>query len=215
MRCKVLVVPRIIDGVKQRNEAGDPPASIHDEAIDNLRFIRSTLERAESFTGVPGLGGVAVGVIALVASVVAHRQASPLAWFAVWVGAAAVASACGVAAIVLKLRRVGGSPFTMQGRRFALSYTPPLVAGAILTAALAARGQLELLPAVWLVLYGTAVVTGGAFSVRIVPVMGVLFILLGCAAFVSPPSWGDAFMATGFGGLHLLFGAIIARHHGG
>jgi hypothetical protein len=191
------------------------PASIHDEAIDNLRFIRSTLERAESFTGVPGLGGIAVGLIALAASLVAHAQSTHLAWFAVWVGAAAIAAACGIAAVILKLRRVGGSPFTMQGRRFALSYTPPLVAGAILTAALASRGHLDLLPAVWLVLYGTAVIAGGAFSVRIVPVMGVLFVLLGCAAFLSPPAWGDAFMAAGFGGLHLVFGVIIARHHGG
>jgi hypothetical protein len=213
--CKVLRASPIIDDVKSRAETDPAPASIHDEAIDNLRFIRSTLERAESFTGVPGIGGVAVGVIALLASIVAHLQPTPLAWFAVWIAAAAVAATLGIAAVVAKLRRVGGSPFTMQGRRFALSYTPPLLAGAIITAALAARGHLEMLPAVWLVLYGTAVVAGGAFSVRIVPVMGILFILLGCTAFVSPASWADAFMAVGFGGLHLVFGAIIARHHGG
>jgi hypothetical protein len=201
--------------VKNRTGSHEAPASIHDEAIDNLRFIRSTLERAESFTGVPGIGGVAVGLVAIVASAVAHAQASPLAWFAVWVAAAAVAATLGTAAVVVKLRRAGGSPFTMQGRRFALSYTPPLLAGAILTAALAARGELQILPAVWLVLYGTAVVAGGAFSIRLVPVMGILFMLLGCAAFLAPTSWGDAFMATGFGGLHLVFGTIIARHHGG
>lgn len=193
----------------------DATASIHDEAIDNLRFIRSTLERAESFTGVPGVGGVAVGVIALVASVVAHTQDSTVGWFAVWIAAAAIAASLGIAAVVAKLRRAGGSPFTMQGRRFALSYTPPLLAGAIITAALAANGALAMLPAVWLLLYGTAVVAGGAFSVRIVPVMGIIFMLLGCAAFVAPAAWGDAFMAAGFGGLHLVFGTIIARHHGG
>lgn len=198
-----------------RAERREGPASLHDEAVDNLRFIRSTLERAESFTGVPGVGGVAIGVVALVASVVAHRQASPLAWFAVWVSAAVVAAALGIGAIVAKLRSAGSSPFTMQGRRFALSYTPPLAAGAILSAALAARGDMAILPAVWLVLYGTAIVAGGAFSIRLVPVMGVLFMLLGVAALLSPPSWGDAWMAAGFGGLHLVFGTIIARHHGG
>jgi hypothetical protein len=202
-------------GVKHHEEAGDAPVSIHDEAIDNLRFIRSTLERAESFTGVPGLGGMAVGAIAIVASVVAHAQSERLAWFAVWVAAAGASAALGIAAVAAKLRRAGGSPFTQQGRRFALSYTPPLVAGAILTAALASRGHLDILPAVWLVLYGTAVVSGGAFSVRVVPVMGSLFILLGCVAFLAPPAWGDALMAAGFGGLHLVFGSIIARHHGG
>ena len=202
--------------MKRATREPDEPASIHDEAIDNLRFIRSTLERAESFTGVPGRGGIAVGVIALVAAVVAHTQPTPLAWFAVWVAAAVVAAASGIVAIVAKLRRrVDGSPFTLQGRRFALSYTPPLAAGAIITAALASRGELAVLPAIWLLLYGTAVVAGGAFSIRIIPVMGVLFMLLGCAAFFCPPSWGDALMAAGFGGLHLVFGAVIARHHGG
>lgn len=201
--------------MKRATREPDEPVSIHDEAIHNLRFIRSTLERAESFTGVPGRGGIAVGVIALAAAVVAHLQTTPLAWFAVWLAAAVVAAASGIVAIVVKLRRVDGTPFTMQGRRFALSYTPPLVAGAIITAALAARGELAVLPAIWLLLYGTAVVAGGAFSIRIVPVMGVLFMLLGCAAFFCPPSWGDALMAAGFGGLHLVFGAVIARHHGG
>lgn len=215
MYCKALRELRIIDGVIQTLKPDDAPASIHDEAIDNLRFIRSTLERAESFTGVPGRGGIVVGLIALAASIVAHQQANPLSWFAVWVAAAVVAAACGTVAIVVKLRRVDGSPFTMQGRRFALSYTPPLAAGAIITAALAARGDLAVLPAIWLLLYGTAVVAGGAFSVRVVPVMGLLFMLLGCAAFFTPPAWGDALMAAGFGGLHLLFGAVIARHHGG
>lgn len=201
--------------MKRATREPDEPTSIHDEAIDNLRFIRSTLERAESFTGVPGRGGIAVGVIALVAAAVAHAQPTPLAWFAVWVAAAVVAAASGIVAIVAKLRRVDGSPFTLQGRRFALSYTPPLAAGAIITAALASRGELAVLPAIWLLLYGTAVVAGGAFSIRIIPVMGVLFMLLGCAAFFCPSSWGDALMAAGFGGLHLVFGAVIARHHGG
>ena len=201
--------------MKRATREPDEPASIHDEAIDNLRFIRSTLERAESFTGVPGRGGIAVGVIALVAAFVAHQQSTPLAWFAVWVAAAVVAAASGIVAIIMKLRRVDGSPFTMQGRRFALSYTPPHAAGAIITPPHAARGELAILPAIWLLLYGTAVVAGGAFSIRIIPVMGVLFMLLGCAALFCPPTWGDAIMAAGFGGLHLIFGAVIARHHGG
>ncbi len=202
---------RVSQPIKEHGE----PASIHDQAIDNLRFIRTTLESAGSFTAVPGRGGLLVGAIAVAAAVAAHRAPSPRVWLVVWVVAALVAGTCGIVAIVLKMRRIGGSPFTLQGRRFALSYLPALGAGAVLTAVLGMRGDYALLPPVWLLMYGTAVVAGGAFSVRVVPLMGVLFMLAGAAAFLLPASWGDTLMAVGFGGLHLIFGLIIARHHGG
>ena len=71
------------------------------------------------------------------------------------------------------------------------------------------------IPAMWLMLYGTAVITGGAFSVSIVPVMGLSFLALGVLEVFAPGSWVNYFMAAGFGGLHLVFGGVIARKHGG
>ena len=67
----------------------------------------------------------------------------------------------------------------------------------------------------WLLLYGTAVACGGAYSVRPVPLLGLLFMALGAAAFGSPESWGTAYLAAGFGGLHIAFGLVIAKRHGG
>jgi hypothetical protein len=194
-------------------QAGAP--TLHARAIDNLSFIRSTMERATAFTAVPGWGGVAMGVTAVLATVLAYHTATESQWLAVWLSASALALAIGGWAMALKARRAGTSVFSYSGRRFVLSYVPPLVVGALLTVVLVRAGLHAALPGTWLLLYGTGVVTGGAFSVRVVPIMGLCFMALGAIALLAPPNWGDWLMAAGFGGLHLIFGLIIARRYGG
>ena len=191
------------------------PQPLRDRAVENIRYIRDAMERAGSFTAVPGWGMVAVGVSALGATWLASRQTRDADWLAVWLGEAVLAMAIGGLALVHKARAANDPLLSGPGRRFGLSFVPPIVVGALLTIALHRVAQFPLLPGTWLLLYGTAVATGGAFSVRIVPVMGVCFIALGAAALLAPAGWWPWFMAAGFGGLHMLFGAIIARRYGG
>ena len=191
------------------------PRAIHTHAIDDLRYIRDTMARAGQFSAIPGWGGAVMGVTALVASAVAGRPAESRQWLAVWLAEAAVAVLIALVAIARKARRSSAPLLATPARRFALVLLPPLAAGAVLTAVFAANGLTTRLPGCWLLLYGTSGATGGALSVRVVPVMGVLFMTLGVAAFVAPAGWGNVFMAAGFGGLHIIFGAIIARNHGG
>jgi len=184
-------------------------------AIADLRFIRQTMERSASFTAVPGWGGFVMGLSALVAAFVASRHSSSRAWLATWLADAALAALIGAWAINRKARAVNLPVFSGAGQKFALSLAPPLAAGALLTVVVYRAGAARLLPGLWLLLYGAGVVTGGAFSVKVIPVMGLCFMATGAAALFSPPSWGDAFMAAGFGGIQILFGVIIARKHGG
>jgi hypothetical protein len=192
-----------------------PPVALRDRAMDNLRYIRETMERSASFTHVSGLGGVGMGVIALAAAVVATRAANEMAWLAAWLSAAALSFAVAAPLMARKSRAEGVSLLSGPGRRFASSMTPTLLAGAALTGGLARAGLYELLPATWLLLYGASIVTGGSYSVRPVPLMGAGFMLAGVLALVSPPAWGDAYMAGAFGGLHIVFGIVIWRKHGG
>ncbi len=120
-----------------------------------------------------------------------------------------------VAMMAKKSRAEGVTLLSGPGRRFAWNMIPPLTAGAVLTVALARTGQVELLPGIWLLLYGTSVVTGGSYSVRPIPIMGAVFMLAGVGALLSPAAWGDVFMAAGFGGLHVVFGLLIWRKYGG
>jgi hypothetical protein len=197
------------------SQVKEEPPALHDRAMDNLRFIRETMERASSFTAVPGWGGVLMGATALCASFVAAMQTTRNLWLATWVVEALLALVIGGWAMDRKARRAETQVLSGPGRKFAFSYSPPILVGVLLTVVLYRAGLVNALPGTWLLLYGTGVVTGGAFSVKIVPVMGICFMLLGAVALFAPATWGTYLMAVGFGGLHILFGFIIARRHGG
>jgi hypothetical protein len=192
----------------------DDPA-LHVRAMDNLSFIRETMERATAFTAVPGWGGVGMGALALAAAAVAHTRLTTTEWLGTWLVASVAALTLGGWTMVAKARRAGTTVFSYSGRRFVLSYVPPLLVGALLSAMLVRAGLYQALPGTWLLLYGTGVVTGGAFSVRVVPLMGLCFMALGAVALFAPASWGNPLMAAGFGMLHIVFGLIIARRYGG
>jgi len=194
------------------------PVALQDQALDSLRYIRDAMSRAGAFTAVPGWGGVLMGATALVAAwaaPVSGRPSDASRWLGIWLGEAALAFAIAIMAIVRKARRSGVPLLAAPTRRFALAYAPPMIAGAALTAVFVQNGLSARLPGCWLLMYGVAVVTGGAWAVRIVPVMGLCFMALGLAAFAAPASWGDYFMAAGFGGVHIGFGLLIAKEYGG
>lgn len=183
--------------------------------MDNLRFIRETMERSAVFTAVPGWGAVAIGVAALVAAWIASGQTSPERWLTTWLVTAFVAVLIVAATTAHKLQGVEKSQFFRPLRNFAFGLTPPMLAGAVLTLALYRMGMPEALAGTWLLTYGSGIVTGGSFSVRVVPLMGLCFMGLGGVALFSPSGWQDAWLAAGFGLLHIVFGLIIARKYGG
>ncbi|OFW26740.1 MAG: hypothetical protein A3H97_00635 [Acidobacteria bacterium RIFCSPLOWO2_02_FULL_65_29] len=192
-----------------------PPAALQAHAAESLRYIRATMERAAGFSAVPGWGGMLMGATAIGAAALAHPRRLTEQWLAIWLAEAALAASIGLFAIVRKARR-SGMPLTgPAGRTFALAFVPALAAGAVLTRVLYRNGSVTDLPGSWLLLYGAAVTSGGALSVSVVPVLGVCLMALGAAALAAPASWGDAFMAGGFGVLHMAFGFVIARRHGG
>jgi len=191
------------------------PVELHDRAMDNLRYIRRTIEQAGSFTAVPGLGGVLMGSTALAAAWIAGPRTPDAGWLMVWLAEAIVALLIGILGAALKSRRAGMPLLSGPGRKFIAGFTPPMIAGVVLSAVLFRAGLGQFLPGMWLLLYGAAVLSGGWASVRVVPMMGACFMAAGTVALFWPAAPGDVFLAAGFGGLHILFGTVIASRYGG
>ena len=191
------------------------PSSVGDHAAENLVFIRQAMERGATFTSIPGLGGIVMGLVGLATSVVAAQQPSANRWLIAWLGGAAIAAIVGLVAMARKARQRGADLLGANARRFAVGMAAPFVAGAAITYALWAVENFTVMAPSWLLLYGAGVLTGGIFSIPIVRAIGVCFMTLGIAAIATPPEWGNVWLAVGFGGLHIGFGAYIARNYGG
>ncbi|MGD9564152.1 MAG: hypothetical protein AB7F88_18335 [Pyrinomonadaceae bacterium] len=191
------------------------PITLGDRAIDNVRYIREMMERSASFTAVPGYGGILMGVTAVAAAYIANQQVYLVNSLTVWLAEAALGFLIGLLAMWQKTKISGESLFSAPARKFAFGFAPPLIAGVIIVLGLWGYGHYYVMAPVSMVCYGVAVICGGAFSVRVVPVMGWCFLALGAIAFALPSNYGNLMMAASFGVLHIIFGAIIARRYGG
>jgi hypothetical protein len=192
------------------------PEPLHAHAMENLQYIRDAMSRAGEFTAIPGWGGVVIGVTALGTAAISGPADTSRRWMAWWLGEAALAAAIGAVTMTVKARRAGTPLFTPgPAYRFALAYVPPLIAGIILTPVFATIDLIGRLPGCWLLLYGCAIASGGTHAIRIVPIMGIAFMAVGTVALAAPAAWGHWLLGAGFGGLHIVFGLIIARRYGG
>jgi len=193
--------------------------SLATRALDDLQYIRSTMERAGEraarFTALPGWGGVLMGVVALIATWTAARSADPRDWVLIWLGAAIVAGLIGATDMIRKMGEERTSLLRGPAWRFVTSLLAPFLVAALMTIVLYRNGKYETLPGLWLISYGAGVVAAGGFSIGAVRAMGAAFMLAGAAAMFTPPAWGDVWMGLGFGGFHILFGLFIARTHRG
>ena len=190
------------------------PVAIDSHALGTLNYIRSSIEAAGAFA-VPGTAGVAMGAVGLAATGLACVPALSGHWIGIWLSASILASGLGVVLIARHRAGHGLTLYRGPARRFVLCLCPALLAGGVLTAVLWQSGESRLLPGMWLLLYGSVVLSATLLTapamMRLIGIMGALFVLWGAVAFELPLRWHNFVLGAGFGVLHLAFGLLIGR----
>ena len=204
-----------VQSIRKKEIEPNQPINIGDRAIDNLKFIRETMERSAIFTSVPGYGGIFMGATAVAAAAIANFQPFIRDWLTVWLIEAFLAAGIGFFAMWQKSKITNTSLLSVPARKFAMSFLPPILCAIFITFGLWRFGHFEVMIPIWILLYGAAVVCGGANSVKIVPIAGWCFVALGAIAFFLPTALGNVMMGASFGVLHIVFGAIVAWKYGG
>src|SRR4051812_253950 len=148
-----------------RPKRSEPP-EMQARAMDNLRFIRGVMESAVTFTAVSGWGQIVLGITAIVAALVASQMHLPWVRVATWVAEAGIAAGISVASMAIKSHAANMPLLSGPIRKLVLSFSPPMIVGAVLTAVLVLHGLYDYLPGIWMLLYGAAVVSAGTYSVR-------------------------------------------------
>jgi hypothetical protein len=179
-------------------------------ATATLRYIRSSMEGAV-LLAVPGSAGIVLGTMGLIATALCFVPTLRAYWVAIWLIAALLGAVVGSILLVressLRELRLVGTPL----RKFALSLSPSLGAGLVMTAVHWFGGNLHAIPGTWLLLYGCALVAASAATTRIIAALGALFILFGLAALLLSDDFQILVLGAGFGGLHIVFGLLIGR----
>jgi hypothetical protein len=192
----------------------EAPAAIESRALGTLAYIRASIESSGSMD-VPGMAGIVMGIIGVLAAVVVAQPRFAPHWLGIWLSAAAVALLLGSALVARQITQRGRSRYFGPLRKFLLCLCPALLAGAVLTLALGIAGPTNIIPGMWLLLYGCAVLSASTVTVssiaRLICVMGALFVVLGSMTFALPATTHTAMLGLGFGVLHILFGILIGR----
>ncbi len=194
------------------------PAPIESRALGTLAYIRASIESSSSMD-VPGMAGIVMGLIGVLAALVVSVPRWSSEWLAIWLVAAILALLLGGALVARQVAQRGHARYWGPARRFLLCLCPALMAGAVLTFVLWDAGLSGVIPGMWLLLYGCAVLSASTVTTagvaRLICIMGMMFAALGAAAFLLPAAAHNSMLGLGFGAVHIVFGILIGRQpHG-
>ncbi len=190
------------------------PIPIESRALGTLAYIRASIESAGSMA-VPGRAGIVMGIIGIIATLASSLPRLAVHWLTIWLIAGAIALLVGGAMMAREAALSGHARYLGPVRKFLFCLCPALLAGAVLTLVLWLAGNTSLIPGVWLLLYGCAVLAASTVTIprtmSLIRIMGCLFMLLALLAFAAPANMHTLILGTGFGALNSIFGVLIGQ----
>jgi hypothetical protein len=187
---------------------GRNTVALDSHALGTLQYIRASIDAA-GLLAVPGSAGIAMGAVGILAALLVSLKSLAAHWLEIWLLAGFVAIAFGTILMAHQVISRGTALYRGPLRRFLMCLCPPLLVGAVLTWQLWLHAAVGMIPGVWLLLYGCAVMAASTLTRRALAVMGALLAVLGVIALQAPANYQNAVLGVGFGGLHLLFGILI------
>lgn len=196
-----------------------------EEAAEQLRVIRSMMERATIFRALSGETALVGGAAALGAAWITENRQG-MAWAGGWLAGLLFV----IAFNIFQIFRLGSSrqrPFWSSGLKLALrGALPPIIAGGFLGVLFLRSGNVPAAACMWIIHYGLALLAIREFAPRSMVFLGWSFMAFGLLALSVgtrvielPQQWGQhinpsRLMALAFGGFHLIYGALIVTTKG-
>lgn len=198
------------------------------EYLDDLKEIRSMMEKSSRFISLSGLSGVSAGIIALCGAVVAwwyihnNLQASMYSMHNITtielkdmifllMDAGFVLLLALSSAIYFAVRKARLQNLPVWNKAAELTFVNlllPLAAGGFFCLILFYYNLYLLIAPATLVFYGLALINASSFTLKEVRYLGITEVILGLFA-MATPGYSLIFWALGFGILHIIYGAVM------
>ncbi|MEN8696362.1 MAG: hypothetical protein ABF317_03575 [Bacteroidia bacterium] len=184
----------------------------HERHIEDLKEIRSLMEKSTRFLSLSGWSGIMAGVYALIGAYLfnlPHTEISGLFEIIV-IGAAVMAASLVTGAILtyIKAKKNNETMFSTSAVRMLVHIGFPMVVGALFCLAMVLDGDTKFTAGILLIFYGLGLINGSKYTLNDIRVLGVVNVLLGVLALFLT-HYGLYFWATGFGLGHIVYGAYM------
>ena len=194
------------------------------EHLENLKEIRSLMERSSKFLSLSGFSGISAGVCALIGAWYAHQKIHIDALYLLFDPAVRHevvplllidATLVLISALILgsfftirKARKQGLTVWNSTSKRLLVSMLVPLFAGGLFCLGLLYNGFFWICFPATLVFYGIALVNASKYTVQDTYYLGLGQIILGIVSLFLA-KWNLIFWAAGFGVLHIIYGTVM------